>query len=219
MGAKINDEAYRQQLQELKLAETLEALKTLAIQHRDLQKDFRVLSEKYVITKECAMDAVWKYCPRHSDEFHSMPFCDKYLVESEAQIGDYEVLDVLGEGQFSIVKRCRKAYPGIGHEGTGGVISNLLRTDSAKQYAVKQIAKDKIRNITEVLRVENELHALKLCCPHPNVTQYYDAMHGLNHIYIVTEMLPLDLVGRYGVSVAYCVYFTALNQYVLNISL
>ena len=74
MGAKINDEAYRQQLQELKLAETLEALKTLAIQHRDLQKDFRVLSEKYVITKECAMDAVWKYFPRHSDEFHSQVF-------------------------------------------------------------------------------------------------------------------------------------------------
>jgi serine/threonine protein kinase len=168
------------------------------------------------------------------------------LVETEGQIGEYQVLGVLGEGQFSVVKRCRKLASGIGSghghghghgHGSGdsecrdshlqghdhdhghghgvgaaavGVISNLISSETSRQFAVKQIAKDKIRNITEVLRIEHELHALKLCSPHANVTRYVEAMHGLGHIYIVTEMLPLDLVSiTVGIDTG-CMFLTVL---------
>ena len=104
----MSEEALKYQLLELRLAETLQSLKLISKQHNVLQKDFRVLSDKYTITKECCMDTAWRYCPRHSEEFQSMPLQDKYLVETEGRIGEYNVLEKLGEGQFSVVKRCKK---------------------------------------------------------------------------------------------------------------
>ena len=44
-----------------------------------------------------------------------------------------------------------------------------------------------------MLRIEHELTALKLLSPHKNVIKYIESMHGRDHIYIVTEILPLDL--------------------------
>ncbi len=107
-------------------------------------------------------------------------------------MANYDVLDVLGEGQFSVVKRCRNPPANT----SNGAIPDLLRQEASRQYAIKQIAKDRIRSIDEVLRVEHELHALKLCSPHPNVIKFYEAMHGRDSIYIVTEILPLDLVSH-----------------------
>ena len=185
----MNDDVLRLQLLELRLAETLESLKNLTVQNNQLQKDFRVLSEKYAITKQCAMDTAWRYCPRHSREFNCLPFQDKFLIENENRIGDYTVLDKLGEGQFSIVKRCRK------HVRRETVISVVVGSEinAPKPVAVKQISKDKIRCIEEVLRIERELAALKLLNRHPNIVEFIEAMHGKDCVYIVTELLPLDL--------------------------
>ena len=190
-----SDDFLKHQLVELRLSETMESLRNVTAQYNNLLKDFRLLSDKYIITKQCAIETIWKYCPKHSDEFKSMPYEDKYLVESKTSIGEYSIVNSIGEGQFSTVKRCTKPM-GIrdcnGHmistvTGNGSNNSpntnintntittsipgtnNTNRSDIVREYAVKNIVKDKIRNIEEVVRIENEISTLKLLSPHPNI--------------------------------------------------
>lgn len=172
----VEDIGVRQQLTELRLLETQEALKLLQSQHSDLGKEFRLLQEKNVKMTKCAMDTAWRYCPRHSNDFQSMPLEDMFLNETETSIGQYSVVDIMGEGQFSVVKRCRKSDKTL--------------------VAVKQIKKGQIKNIEEVVRVEHEIRALKMLSPHPNIVSYIESVHGLQNLYIVTELLPMDLVSR-----------------------
>lgn len=171
-----NEEFLKHQLVELRLSETMESLRSVTSLYNSLLKDFRCLSDKYATTKLCALETIWNYCPKHSDEFKSMPYEDKYLIETNANIGAYTILTSIGEGQFSTVKKCTKqivikdpvfsSHP-IDGRNTPSSVSNDIVIEH--EYAVKHIVKDKIRNIEEVVRIENEITTLKLLSPHPNI--------------------------------------------------
>ena len=91
-----------------KLVKALDMLTVLEKRHADLLKEYEILAEKYAYTKLCSIDSVWRYAPMASRDFKHLPRLDKELLETDNQIGDYMIAKNLGEGQYSIVKKCTK---------------------------------------------------------------------------------------------------------------
>ena len=49
-----------------KLLKALDMLSVLEKRHQDLLKEYEALAEKYLYTKKCSIDAVWRYIPMKS---------------------------------------------------------------------------------------------------------------------------------------------------------
>ena len=49
-----------------KLLKALDMLSVLEKRHQDLLKEYEALTEKYLYTKKCSIDAVWRYIPMKS---------------------------------------------------------------------------------------------------------------------------------------------------------
>ena len=129
-----------------------------------LLRDYEQVSEKYAYTKACSLDSIWRYAPAASKDFQHLPIVymhiksfnyllnftlpyvldfiqvDKTLVETDEKVGQYIVEQKLGDGQHSIVRKC-----------------SLKDGNTKQSFAIKIIAKDRIRSIDGVLRVEEEL--------------------------------------------------------------
>jgi hypothetical protein len=134
IASKLKREKEADANYERELMKAMTALGELEKRHRVLVDDFEVLSEKYIYTKRCALDAAWRFIPAHSQEFsNSLPKASKFK-ESDTQIGAYKLGSVIGSGQFSTVNRC------ISPEGGA--------------MAIKRIKKDQIRSADGVLRVD-----------------------------------------------------------------
>lgn len=157
-----------------KLAKSLDMLSALEKRHQHLLRELEELTEKYRYTKLCGMDAVWRYAPQASRDIQHIPSADKTIIETDDKIGDYLLGEKLGEGQNSVVKK------------------SIL---NGKPVAVKIIAKDRVRSIEGLLRIEQELAALKSLSPHPNIIAFQEVKHLQNNLYIVTEYFPMDLFG------------------------
>ena len=157
-----------------RLDEVKDTFSLLNDRHERLKLDFNKLSEKYVVTKACVLDSVWRYIPEHCKDFKLIPNLDTSLVESPEEVGKWEILDSLGTGQFSVVKRCR-------------------RWNENEEYAIKMICKDKYRTVDSILRAENEVKALTAIGNHPNILSAHEVLHGKVGFYIVTEIMSMDL--------------------------
>ena len=78
----------------------------------------------------------------------------------------------IGEGQHSVVK---------------------LASHEKDKYAIKVIAKDRIRSVDGLLRLERELSALVTLNDHPNIVKFKEALHSETSLYLVMEHLPMDM--------------------------
>ena len=162
-----------------KLDEVNDTIKALGDRHVRLKEDYNKLSDKYSATKACVLDSVWRYIPQHCIAFENIPKLDTQLVETSLNVGEWNIFDNLGSGQFSVVKRCRRSA------GTG--------CDADKEYAIKMICKDKYRTVDSIFRAENEVKALTVLGCHPNILAAEHILHGRIGLYIVTEIMPMDL--------------------------
>ena len=162
-----------------KLDEVNDTLKTLSDRHERLKDHFNKLSDKYIATKACVMDSIWRYVPQYCNAIQKIPKLDTSLEETNKNVGRWEILDALGAGQFSVVKKCR-------HIGTKD-------EDGKDMYAIKMICKDKYRTVDSIFRVENEIKALTTLGDHPNVLTARSIFHGRIGLYIVTELMAMDL--------------------------
>jgi len=164
----------------------------LEVKCREMATAMDSLSARYVDLKLQALDCAWRYCVEHSSDFKDLPHLDNSLLETETRCGNYLIFDVLGRGQFSVVKSCERKdkISSVGIAGLKGSVVGKL--------AVKMIAKDKLASIESVVHVEREVRALKILTQktsHPNVVQFVEALHGSQYIYIVTEGFQTDLFG------------------------
>lgn len=55
-----------------------------------------------------AVHVVWSYCPNKSSDFQFLPEFNQNICESDDCIGEYELMNVIGTGQFSTVKKGTK---------------------------------------------------------------------------------------------------------------
>ena len=156
------------------LSRTQHALECLKSEHEALVGKFSKL-------RYTNIDTVWRFFPQYSNEFQYLPKVDLTLKESHRRVGGYSIGQVVGEGQFSTVYKCRKTSKG--------------RTSNDEAVlAVKVLHKDRMLSIDNAIRTENEIKALQVLGPHPNVVEFMGCLHGRRGVYILTEEVPLDLV-------------------------
>ena len=275
---------------ESKLTATLVALRALELEHSGLSAKYAVLLEQFTRMKADAVHTVWTYCPEKSSEFRFLPRLDESLGESSTNVGEYEILRVVGKGQFSTVMAgVRKggvpsfsirasdvetslASLNLGAAGlattfgAGGALvapnntpahtgadtavpgesspeQVVYRARIGAPVAIKIVPKDMLTSIDAVRRVERELRALlelrgessiagvgirhggsqqatthhhslpPPLTPHPphhprpppqpdspHVVAHHEALHGSRNLYIINELLPMDLydfLGRF----------------------
>ena len=106
-------------------------------------------------------------------DFVHFPHLNKEVIEGNLRVEDYSLEKKIGEGQHSVVK--------LGAVGSG------------EKYAVKIIAKDRIRSVDGLLRLEKEINALVTLNPHPNIVNFKEAIHAETSLYLVMEHLPMDM--------------------------
>jgi serine/threonine protein kinase len=94
---------------------------------------------------------------------------------------------MLGVGQFSVVKAC------LPMDGS----TPVMFKDDTHRFAVKIITKERILKVDDVHQIEVEIKALKVLKGHKNIIEYKDCLHGSQAIYILTEIMPMDLVSNF----------------------
>lgn len=96
-------------------------------------------------------------------------------MEISPYIGNHLTIDeVIGTGRFSHVYSCKQG-----------------REES--RVAVKSIAKEKVLVMDDILQIEGEIKALILLKGHKNIVEMKSCLHGIQNLYIITELLPTDL--------------------------
>lgn len=121
-----------------------------------------------------------------------LPKCDGALVEAamseggrgRARIGEYEVLRVLGKGDFAAVYECRP----FGQENGPHFACKTVKKARVERHSSGDLRKAK-RNIG---RVNNEVKQMRRLA-HVGICRLYDTMQSPSYLYIVMEMGERDL--------------------------
>ena len=122
----------------------------------------------------------------------SLPKIDRQLVEralpdGRAQIGDYEVLRVLGEGEFATVYECRRM--GDDDDDDAQILAcKAIKKAKVERHSSGSILKAK-RNIN---RVSLELDAMGRL-RHAGICRLYDALQSSTYVYCFLEAGERDL--------------------------
>jgi serine/threonine protein kinase len=105
---------------------------------------------------------------------------DVDLKEEEDRVGEYEIGEIIGEGQFATVKSC-------------------FSEKKNRELAVKIIEKKKCRSFDAFKRIDNEIDVLEELArfDHAGVLSLVEVLHGQDHLYMLTEKLDLDLFDFY----------------------
>ena len=158
---------------------------------QELKVKYKELMVLYVEVKKAVMDSTWSIVDFAPELFVEIKPMNKCLVETERRVGEYILQDLLGMGQFSVVKGITK---GITKPTNSGVPRRKRRDDyGVPPMAVKIVKKDDIITIQNVIAIENEIRILKAVSPHRNVVKFVEVLHGPTHIYIIMERMERDL--------------------------
>ena len=124
----------------------LDCVSNFQQQQQQLFDEFVLLRSKYDELKNSTVSLLWETLPSQKGLFpeKAIPNLDKSL-KSEKIVGEYELLDHLGDGQFATVHACRRMESSA-PEGT---------------LAAKVISKEKVTNLTALTRVSNEILTLR----------------------------------------------------------
>jgi hypothetical protein len=165
---------YEKKCKEHKEAEQA-ARKALHKQQQALFDEFVLLRERYDQQKSSTFDILWTHCTKYHPDLRKIPVMQDAatFVEAEERVGDYDVGELLGEGQFATVKNC-------------------TREGQSTEYALKIIKKEKITSFTALMRVSNEIDNLQLL-KNKHVVNIMHVMNSEKKLYIVTEKGGRDL--------------------------
>lgn len=117
---------------------------------------------------------MWEYLPARDASMQAIPAISKDIPESETAIGDYDLQDVLGYGQYAAV------YASLAPDST--------------PVAVKAIDKSKLIDLVALQRVNSEIASLSdTALHHPGILRLKNVIHTREHLYLVTERGGKDL--------------------------
>ena len=168
------------------LGTAMESIKTFHKQQNDLFEEFVSLRDKYDSLKGKMRRILWEFLPENVVGFEDIPRMQPELSEGEDRIGEWQLGAVLGEGQFAVVKEV--------HGGPSCFKGG--RALGASDVAVKRILKDKITDIKNTRRINNEVRILRNL-DHANIVKLIDVLHTPNYLYLVQERGGLDLFEFY----------------------
>lgn len=74
----------------------------------------QVLEDKYEASKKAMNDVLWKVLPTYTEDFNQLPpMTNLPSIETTIYLGDYEILEIIGEGRFAAVRACRYHPPTV----------------------------------------------------------------------------------------------------------
>ena len=173
----LKDKQKRLEEAEEAASKAVLSIQTFHKQQQALFDEFVLLRQRYDEQKSNTVNILWTHCTKYHPDLRQIPDMKdpKTFEETDVKVGDYDVGEFLGEGQFATVKNCSKSGSSDG-----------------KEYALKIINKDRITSFTALMRVSNEIDNLKEL-QYPHIVSVRDVIHTENILYIITEKGGRDL--------------------------
>lgn len=175
---------------QLERDEAVQNVQTLHGDRYQLCENFRLLRQKYDDLKAELQHTLWEFIPTacasgqtdndsndtrccNINPFSELDQVNHSIFETSNRIGNYEIGNILGEGQFANVR-----------------LGTDLSTN--KPCAVKIMNKSKIMSAAGLRRIQTEIKVLKRM-KHPNVVQLSNVIHSTMSVYVITEIGGRDL--------------------------
>ena len=153
----------------------LDSVQTFQRQHQVLYDRFVSLRVMFDEQKLSLLNTLWIHCGTYHPELREIPKIENMAIftENEDRVGDYQVGETLGQGQFATVRSCCK-------DGT------------RNELAVKIIKKDRFTTFTALKRISNEIEILRKL-KSEFIVSVNDVVQTMDNLYIVTEKGGRDL--------------------------
>lgn len=155
---------------------TMLALQTMQKQQKALFDEFVTLRQKYDEQKGALTELLWSHTAKFHPALRDIPNMvaeSEDFEESDERVGNYDIGEQLGEGQFASVKNCK-------------------RDGDEVEYALKIIDKGKVANFTNLTRISNEIGNL-MFLKTPFIINCVEVVHTNSKLYILTEKSGMDL--------------------------
>ena len=170
-------------------AKALVGVQTFHLQQKQLFDEFVILRTRYDEQKTQLMETLWDKCSVSHPELSEIPKCENELLflEDEDRVGIYNLGEVLGEGQFALVRSCN-----ISHS-RGIEYAAIHEThDLTREYAMKILSKERLLTFHSLKRVSNEIKILR-ALDSKYIVKTMDVIQTKKKLYIVTEKGGEDL--------------------------
>ena len=169
---------------EITSSKALASVQTFHTQQKQLFDEFVLLRRRYDEQKTLLLETLWDKCAVTSPELSEIPDQEdeEKFVEDDDHVGVYNLGEVLGEGQFALVRSCT-----VSHSRGDEKIH-----DFNAEYAIKLLSKERLLSFHSLKRVSNEVKILQaMNCPY--IVAIKDVIQTKNKLYIVTEKGGMDL--------------------------
>ena len=165
-------------------SKALASVQTFHLQQKQLFDEFVLLRQRYDEQKTQLLEVLWEKCAGSNADLSEIPECEnaETFLEDSDVVGVYNLGEVLGEGQFALVRGCN-----ISHS-RGDPAKHDLEAD----YALKVLNKERLLSFHSLKRVSNEIKILRML-DNPYIVKTYDVIQTKKKLYIVTEKGGLDL--------------------------
>ena len=148
--------------------------RTVHCKQQGMHQSFQLLRDMYDELKSEIQNTLWNFIPTITGpDFAELGTTDHTVFETSDRIGDYDLGCMLGEGQFSDVRRCTQA-------------------STKMEFAVKIMRKNKILSVSSYKRIQKEVSTLRKV-DHTNIMQLFHVINSPTCIYLITEMGGRDL--------------------------
>ena len=156
-------------------SKALASMQTFQQQQKQLLDEFVLLHQKYDEQKLALVHTLWVYCSQYHPQLKNIPHLENDdFEEGEEQVGQYNLGELLGEGQFAAVRTCWKGK------------------NSDKELAIKIIKKDRITTFLALSRLSDEIGLLKRL-QNEYVINIKEVFQTQKHLYIITEKGGSDM--------------------------
>jgi hypothetical protein len=155
-------------------AKALNSIQTFHQQQQALFDEFVLLRQRYDEQKLALLNILWIHCGQYHPDLRQIPVVKDVntYIENDDRVGEYTIGEMLGEGQFAMVKSCWK--------------------DGGEEYAIKIIKKERITTFTSLKRVSNEIEILRKLRSE-FIVSVKDVIQTITKLYIITEKGGADL--------------------------
>ncbi len=154
-----------------------QSIKSFHEQQKQLYNDFVTLRDKYDVNKKRLRDLLWGRLATLTREFAALPQIQEKAYETENDIEQYRMGNILGSGEFAQVRAASVS------QDVGSV---------QRKLAIKVIDKERITTIKGLERAVNEIRILREAS-HPNILILFDVIQTKKYLYLVVERGHRDL--------------------------
>ena len=184
LKAKLATKTKELSKMEVSSSKALASVQTFHTQQKQLFDEFVLLRQRYDEQKLLLLDTLWDKCTANSPELSEIPKVEdaETFIENEDHVGIYNLGEVLGEGQFALVRSCT-----VSHSR-----GDRTKQDFHAEYAMKILTKEKLLSFHSLKRVSNEVKILRTLV-NDYIVKIRDVIQTKKKLYIITEKGGCDL--------------------------